>query len=903
VRRWLVLAAVLALLAPGVASGETCTSLSSFRWTLVGTTVPATQWGGCTPTLDDTFLVASGHYVKVDGNVTLNATGSITVQSGGIFEHASGTLVPGDFLAISRGATWIWEGRRLATGELIAEPDWTSADPIITVNIPASSVAVDTDTLVYLGEEPLNGDWSREVLNVGPGRIPGARNLALNRYARYDITNITGNVITYDLSSGTHPASPDLPYAGTRGLPTTTIIAPGDLTSMTRQPGGRATEIAVAAAFGSVVALNADLGSLFWYYPEAQTDPNNPAYCAGDITKILHSENGGAGDDLIQTIADVTGCTLGSAFITPGARRGDKIALVRPAIIDGAIGGTNTSHIRIESGSTIRVRNARFINLGAMLLTEVTPNLNRHCNICLYQSAGGPAEPITGWFVDSEIAFFEAAPGGQDSAVFSMQSKDGATSVPNAELRFPNAGQLDLSQLTQARNHIHDARNTAAAAGSHLWYVDGARGACIYGLRGERSSDDLVGGNITGNITGTATSAGVASICMRDALLYEGISERDTGQQGLEFQVFSQAEAGGVHAFARHAGFFRGKDIVVIGTYKAPVSMFGLGMLLDRVVSGGHQFSNDTVSRPFNIALTTAASPLVLHESAPNIVDNSIIAEYAEDGASAVQDSSWLAYVKNTVVFGKEQNQDADDTIEALQGCEGSFFYHAGLTSYMIEGNGSTDYIGAPSRTFRNCTFVSEDADRLGQNFTNSSRAYTVTVDRVAVYATGAFSDPGVGTSSGCLGPMANETGGVLAANGVYCATDTAGTLDFNVANAGGSVANICYESNDSPADDFDALVSATTVTKPDLLPDAAADVTVGNVVASPAVPGDTDTCERAKPIEQGIKVLGSAHVTMGSIFLKQMYPTFTSRTDLVTLVGDDTIVAPSGIYPGTIAK
>jgi hypothetical protein len=875
--------ALALLLAPAAALGETCTSLSTFRWTAFNTTVPATQWGGCTPTADDDFIAASGHVVTVDGDVTLdNAAGSVTVASGGGLRWSSGTLVPGAELRVQAGGLLDWQGRVLAICELILEPDFTVADPIVTTNCNAQALAATTDSLVYLDEDPEGGLWNGETVNVGPGRIPGARNLSLNRWAWYDILGLVGGAIEYDLDSGTYAASPEAPYFGTRGNP---LLAAGPVPATdytaTRQPGGRATELAIdTAAFGaSVVSVNADLGSYYVYYPENAAAAHDPTLCAGEITKIVHSEEGGA-TDRVMAIADAARCDGAPFFITPGARRGDLVALVRPAIVDGFFGGANNSVVRIESGAEVRIRWARFTRLGALDAATVSPTLARHCNVCLYQGATASAAlPIRGWLLDTEISFFESLT--TDTAVLSWQS----AVAGQADLRFPDAGLLDLRGFAMGRLHIHDARDDGTGGGSHLVYDDGVRGAYLNGARLERSSDDLIGGNIVGNTTGTATTAGVNTVRVERILAYEAIAEQDNGQQGFEFAMLARAEIGGVHSYARHQGYLRAKDIVSIGTYKASTRLLGSGMRVERLVDGGQRFSDDAAARPFEISLATGNSPLVLFETYRNKLRNSLLMDYAEDGASSVFDPFAVADVEHSVWWGKEQANDATDVYQGLQGCRGSFLYHQGLNTYMIEGLGTTDYIGASSRAFLDCALVSASAHRLSQNWTNSARAYTVTANRLAIYATGAFASGGT-ASAGCLGSVPNEVGAALRARGVYCNTTVPGTADFTVSSASPQLADVCYESNDSAADDFDANLGATTATYADLLPDASGELTPGSVVGRIPSRSNGDVCERSKPRQLGLSEIGTAHVMMGSLFLQQLYPTYTSRPGLVKLVG-----------------
>jgi hypothetical protein len=76
--RSVLLAALLLLLAPALARAELCTCTNTtFDWTAVGTTNPASQWTGCTPTADDEFRPGNGC------NWTIPAGSTVDLDTGG----------------------------------------------------------------------------------------------------------------------------------------------------------------------------------------------------------------------------------------------------------------------------------------------------------------------------------------------------------------------------------------------------------------------------------------------------------------------------------------------------------------------------------------------------------------------------------------------------------------------------------------------------------------------------------------------------------------------------------------------------------------------------------------------------------------------------------------------------
>lgn len=87
-----LLLALLVFLAAGAASAETCTFASgASTWSAIGT-ITGVGVTGCTPTADDSFIVANGSVVTTTGDIGTAAapvTGVLTVQSGGAINFAT----------------------------------------------------------------------------------------------------------------------------------------------------------------------------------------------------------------------------------------------------------------------------------------------------------------------------------------------------------------------------------------------------------------------------------------------------------------------------------------------------------------------------------------------------------------------------------------------------------------------------------------------------------------------------------------------------------------------------------------------------------------------------------------------------------------------------------------------
>ena len=353
----------------------------------------------------------------------------------------------------------------------------------------------------------------------------------------------------------------------------------------------------------------------------------------------------------------------------------------------------------------------------------------------------------------------------------------------------------------------------------------------IDGARIERASDDLFGSNLGGNETGSASDAN--SFDVRRLLLYEGIAEHNNSQECFEPTVIfgDGPSATGVHNYQRQAGAIHARDVIAIGCYFEPVNVVGLGVQLNRIVSGG-QF-DATTTRPvqFFIVAGSGVSPAAF----PNVTRNAIFTTYAENGASAVLPPFMLTRLEDSVLFGDEQGSDADNRHEGFQACIRSFWFHAGSNAFALEGNSTSDNVWSPLREWEDCAFVSSTADRLAANFSNFATPHTLRFERFLYLQTPAWN-----ATSGPLGAISTEPLATLDLSGALFSTEQVGTKDFD-ANPGGTVENVCFESNNDAATDFQAYASATTLSLPALSPDVADSPTVGELV------GDRDQRRRLR--------------------------------------------------------
>lgn len=847
------------------AHAESLVSSGSGTWS--GVDGGDVSWSGGTPSPDDDFVIAAGHQVQVEAAVSLTS-GSITVEAGGMLSVGAGAvLTPGAQLVVRDGGRYDQLGVQLASCRIQEEPDWNDPDP--HVRLPCAARGTAGDWLVFLAEDPPSGLWNGRDVVIGPGLAAGASKPALNRYAWYDITEIAGTLVTYDLDSGSYDESPGVPYQGTRGNATPLPIAASQL-SYALQPGRRATQVTVAPSHGSVAAMHADLGSQYLYFTEDAVLASDPERCSGLAAKILHSEDGGAAGDRLYVAGDVTRCRHPAltARIIPGARRGDLVALARPAVLAGRVEGRNTSHVRFESGASVHVRWARFVDLGFATPGVVSPPLRRNCNLCFLQSATSPGATLSGYFEDVEIAFPEAGSGAtNDTAVLHFDSLTGGP----GDYRHPDVGLLDLAGFSVARLHIHDSRNAAETGGGHGIYIDGVKNLGIDGARIERISDDLFGSNLAGNETGTASDAN--SFDVRRLLLYEGIAERDLSQQCFEPGVLfgDGATATGVHNYARQAQAIRASDVIAIGCYQQAVNVVGLGAQLDRVVSGGRFDASRTP--PFRFYLLPGSG--VPPQEFPNLVRNAVLTTYAEDGTRDIRSPVVIARIEDSVIFGDEQSGDPTHRYAGFQACVRTFWYHDGASDFALDGNSRSDNVWGPLRDWEDCAFLSASAGHLAARFSNLASPHTLRLRRLLYLQAAAWN-----LSWGPLGNITTESFATVDLDGAFLSTEVVGTKDFD-ANPGGSLQDVCFESLNDAATDFHGYASSTTLSLPALLPDVRDEPTVAALAGDP---GSTDPCERAKPVALGLAEIGMAHVLLGDFALSELDPILSSRAALVRL-------------------
>jgi hypothetical protein len=880
----LLLALLLLAAAPALAED----SIGSGRWSAVTTCIGNGAGGECidTPTATETINIVSGHTVQVDSTGLQMTTGGVVVASGGVLEVGAGSaLHPGaGHLTVQAGGTLRARGNVLGECWLRTEPDWSGADPVVTLNCPAATLATTSDYIVYADEDPpgaydqralsSRGAWTRRAVWARGGPTPpGAYRISANRWAWYPITALgacpaeaTCGQVTYDgdQSNFTFAGGGFAPFIGSRGH-TATVISAANL-SFTIQPGRRATLVAVAAAHGSVVVRHADRGSGYLYFMQNVANAADPTYCSERLFKILHTEDGGGGDDLLYVAGDASMCTNGTARIIPGALRGDKVYLVRPAVIDGDVAGVHSGSVRVESGATLDLKWALFNRLGYTGATTITPNLARHCNFCMYQSAGSPAATINGRIEDVAIRFPEFNDvADTDTGVLSFISM-GNLVPPNTDYRYPDVGLMDFSGLRVKRVFVADSRNASNAgsgAGGHGAYIDGAKNLLIDGGRIERISDDLFGANVNGNSTGSATDSNFWVV--RRMLAYEGLAQGNTSQQCFEPTMINDDTPAG-HAYVRGQGAINVEDSIAVGCYFEAIASSAIGGTWRRVVNGGN-FDATANGSGFRFSIVTGTG-LDLDTARPNRIHDSLLTTYSEDGTSAVTHQFLFAELYDSVVWGDEQSADAGNNHQGYQGMARSLVYFAGSTGFAWDGISENDTVFRTVRSFTDFAFQNSTGNRWAQSL-NTTAPFEINLTRFLYMQTLGFD-----ATNGSLGSWTTATGVVPRLRSVTHRTGAAaGTKDLDVAS-GGVVSGNCYESNNAASTDFQTYASATNRSVTDLGPDVANSPALGLLV-------DDRSGGCPAPLALGVSEVGLAHVLLGS-GIEDFYPIWTSHRGIL---------------------
>lgn len=676
----LIILSVLVLL-PSAASAATCNVDAGYiLWTSVSQDIS----DDCAPeSAADDFLVDDADTIlQIGADITLT-TGTLTITAGRVILPAGRTLNPGTRLTISGGEFEVI-GDKVCETEVKDPPTFAAGTVDIVTDCAAGPAA--TDWIVFDTENPLPGQSITGCVVGGSGRPIDAHcyRQAYEWAHWYDINDVGSlPTIQYNIQDAAEPAgyaATAAPYTGTRSNDVS--VTPS---AYTLARGGVATAVTVDI---DTSAVDADFGSFYLHYPEpAITASDLPAdECAGKNYKIIYGDENGISADDLYVLGDATKCSGGTPIITRGVRRGDRLKVVRPAVID-----FDGASCYVHDGGTVRARYARFINLGACVSGDFSPTTRRGCNICFMESAAGSGPNSDSYYLDLDVAY--PTTGTNDTGTLYLISETGTRT-----LRFPGS-MLDMSGIEIARWYIHDTLDDAVdGSGTHGIFADGVSGFYAHDMRIERMTDDGVGvtnSSYEGTVTPGFTIGNIASM--------ENMATHDNSQECFSFTISSYG-VGDTHELVLSAGSIRATDLIAIGCQQATSRSSTAGVTLDGLLMSGISISGASDLAFTHTATTNSSSgcsgsnpvsccasatctfPNLLADSHPNRLKNALITVYGTPLSADINCYPEIqGDMENTMVWGNQQ-----------RGCTGGTnsaqirFIRSLRESWIDFGSGST---------------------------------------------------------------------------------------------------------------------------------------------------------------------------------------------------------------------
>lgn len=715
-----LIAAAVCLASPALA--EDCDFAGPYvLWTAVNQDVDSSS---CTEGADDNYNIPTGVTVVVGADLTLTS-GSITVSTGGTLIHPGGrTLNPGVRLYVT-GGTYEPQGQVLSVSRVTEEPNFGGTTVAVNIGVSTAGFA-DTDMLVFLDEDPEPGTVIKGCVHPDAG-VPvdtGCYRPAHEKWRWYDIASRSGDAITYNLTESVAGfAATQAPYTGTRTDDTAITVA-----SMVLQRYGLATAVTVDIG---TAAIDADFGDMQLYFPERDLDDDEEHnLCSGHSFEVLYTEEAGASADVIYVKGDTTKCntTANPPILTHGVRRGDMVAVVRPAVLDGE----HDAHLVWDDGY-IRAQWARFFRLSfGDLVTDFAPDLSRSCNICIIEKAAGNG-PDGGYFRDVDIAWSESDQ--TDTVPLYFDSTMGT-----GEARFTGS-TLDVSTVEFRRLYVHDTIDdvSVAGGGTHGIWVDQAKGVLIQEARLERGTDDGFGG-IMSSVGGAIPVGNATFVSIIDQA---NIAFNNNSQEGLSF-VTAYHGVGASQEAVLSQGTVDLIDVVVRGCHRNCVNTALPGILLNRAqVSGSHFNGSGNSDYILEMSHGTAANvncsasgvpvasctgsgtgtgtfPALMVDSYPSKLKNALVAVY---GTAITAGENCFPRVsgdiENSVIWGNQQRACTGGRLNGAKSIKRTFAdLDGGPANGAIGGMcSSTGSISMSSLTLEDSVFVSSDSVRLGREY------------------------------------------------------------------------------------------------------------------------------------------------------------------------------------------
>lgn len=848
--------AISMLLAPALAQAATCTvNAGDTLWTTVGQDIAS----DCTETNADNFVIPAGAKLTVGSTIASPitiTTGDITITGGTLSVPCGYALKFGSRLHLKSGKL---EVRGCVRSEQrLVGITWGAASATATLETAASAVATaNTDWLVYGDDDPENAAATVSgPVQIGAGPpTQGTYRPSFNKWSWYDIHTVSGQTVSYYYDSltgrGGAYTGTGTPFEGTRVAALTTPTA---VTSITRGLYGHTSDIATSA-FGTFV--RSDLGSQY-------VTVTNGA-CAGRRAKIIDVVDAGA-TETITVAGDLSSCgATPEVVIDFGARAGDKVYVVTPAVLDGA----DTGAI-VLAGGTFEISWARLTRLGFQGRTvapfdgTISPTLARHCNVCIVQESDSVSPSSSSFLVRSEISY--------PTTTTSDTSTVGLLSMNNGQTALRYSSLLNVSGIKFDRLHIRDGLNNATGgAGTHGFYIDGVTGLILTRTKIERLSDDGYGENVKS----FSNPANRNAITLRQVISWEQMASTNNSQECFEPADLTDG-TGDTSALVINAGARTYTDILATGCKQSAFKQNATGDLMERIVAGSVQLT--ATSQVGNTTGMTGAPA--------NMLDNYI---------NTLRDSVFFLTTASTATDRVILNAKTSGTlVVATPGTGTGAFVRVGRETKktaVFTGTGGGCFSGsnADASARYSVQTVFEDVACIGG--TNSTyfglawaQAGGGTLDlllrRVFMGMHTVTSTGGLGrfywedTAAACPGsncPVKLTIDGLVVAP-TTPTTNTVGMGSVGVANTS-TLINACAASNTWPgtaAGHFGSYgASATNAILTRSLRPVTTDAGVlRNLVADPSNP---DPCEQMKPRELGLQSFGVAHSMLGDFVLSQV--------------------------------
>lgn len=868
-----VLVALLVLAAP--ASAVTRNAAGEFLWSSTTTTSPVNKWGGIGgAATDDHVLDSSDDFVTVTGDVTLT-TGTIVCQAGALHVAPGVRLTVPTEMVIEDGCDYRPEGMVVVAGHIAEEVDDFAANAV-TITVDFDTTDVDTSGLDYVRYTfdgwPAVGRALGSNVHIGSGAaLPGVQRVGYESGRWYRINAKTANTLTYDvdewladLNTYSTDGGGDGPYRGTRDNINTAGMA-----GVTYERGPLGLWTLATVPIGTL-GVDADGTDQYLVFPESSV------LCSGWHAKILMSLENGASADTLKVAGDVSHCD-GNPRITKGARRGDHLEVVRPAVHDG--GGTGT--IVVLGDGAIQAQHAQFYQLGVTSSGDQSPAVMANYAVVFAESADGD-EPdwANTYFRKVDVAFPENDTGG--SGIFVLGT--GQANINAAVVRFTKRA-LDMSGMEWSEVYIHDSAGEPTVSddgGHHGWYTTGADNLHIERARVERINDD----GIASSLTHFPTESGAAT-SVKQSIFEAILADDDNSQECIQYSSPMYGD-GATHASLLSAGAVTIEDTLATGCYYAPMCNFP-GCKVRRFVGAGNiEVSAATSTFGLGLNSTQSASQHCSSNGVPDacctgsatgtcdfpdfaafdnpaLINDSVVMIEDILGTSA----EWKIHgqVKDSI-FSTGMNDAGiqNSWFQGVQKSDGSVWIvdmPAGTASFRFETESATVDLGRV-RSFTALDsffyFLNPTTDWLQEFYeagdTLNPDAFTM---RRSILQINARTTWGVHVDFGA--------NGVGVWDRVTFLNDTPRftQLDTTASGAGSTVTASCAVTTDDVRTDvFGSIADGTNRVRP---------VGPYNPQSIPEViaPADGDVCARARPDKLGIASLGPAHLLLGDPVLHQL--------------------------------